>query len=418
MDRRTWLKTCAIAGGALLLPIGRRGWAASTAESVNSQRLIVVMLRGAVDGLSVVVPYSENAYYQARSRIAIGKPGTDGGALDLDGRFGLHPALAPLLPYWKDRSLAFVHASGSPAPSRSHFEAQDFMESGTPGVTSTNDGWMNRLLGQLPGTHASTSAISLGDAQPRIVSGRQAVANVALGRAAVRPLATDRPLVGSAFDHLYDGDDALARAYREGRQARKDVLADLHEDAPEDPKASGGAPPAQGFAQDAQQLARILRNDTKVRMAFLAIGGWDTHVNQGNAKGQLATRLAALGDGLDTLLRELGSLRNDTTIVVMSEFGRTVHENGNAGSDHGHGNAMWLLGGGVVGGKIYGEWPGLDDSGLYERRDLAITTDFRSVLANVCERRLRLSDKALSQVFPQAPAVSRRLDGMTRTAAA
>ena len=414
MNRRDWLRTTALASGAALLPLGQRGWAAASPAAGDHRRLIVLMLRGAVDGLSVVVPYGDADYYKLRSKIALPRPNSDGGVIDLDGHFGMHPALAPLLPRWADGSLAFIHASGSPAETRSHFEAQDFMETGTPGIATTADGWMNRLLGVLPGTRNPTTAISLGNAQPKIVTGRNGVANIALGRGAARAQATDRPAVAAAFDSLYAGDDALSRTYHEGREARSDLLEDMHTDAHDDPKANGGAPSVQGFAQDAQQLARIMTRDARVRLAFLAVGGWDTHVNQGAAQGQLANRLRPLGEGLSLLAKDLGDVYRDTVIVVMSEFGRTAHENGNGGTDHGHGNAMWLMGGGVNGKKVYGEWPGLHASSLHEARDLAITTDFREVLGMVCERHVGLGDAATAQVFPKAPTASARLGKLLR----
>jgi uncharacterized protein (DUF1501 family) len=414
MKRRDWLRTMTLASGAALLPLGQRGWAATSSAAGDQRRLIVLMLRGAVDGLSVVVPYGDDDYYKNRGKIALARPNGAGGLIDLDGHFGLHPALAPLLPRWADGSLAFVHASGSPAATRSHFEAQDFMESGTPGVSTTADGWMNRLLGVLPGTRHPTTAISLGNAQPRIMTGRNGVANVALGRGAARAQATDRPAVAAAFDSLYAGDDALSRTYHEGREARTDLLEAMHTDPPEDPKANGGAPSVQGFAQDAQQLARIMTRDARVRLAFLAVGGWDTHVNQGAAQGQLANRLRPLGEGLALLARNLGDVYRDTAIVVMSEFGRTAHENGNGGTDHGHGNAMWVMGGAVNGRKVYGEWPGLAPNSLHEARDLAVTTDFRAVLGTLCSSHLGLGDAAMEAVFPKAPAASSPVKNLLR----
>jgi uncharacterized protein (DUF1501 family) len=208
----------------------------------------------------------------------------------------------------------------------------------------------------------------------------------------------------------------LARAYHEGQQARSDLLADMKPEAHEDPKANGGAPSVQGFAQDAQQLARIMTRDARVRLAFLAVGGWDTHVNQGNAQGQLANRLRPLGEGLATLVQGLGDTYRDTVIVVMSEFGRTARENGNGGTDHGHGNAMWLLGGKVRGALVHGSWPGLDDAALHEGRDLAITTDFRVPLSTICTQHLGLDDASLHRVFPNAPTPPQHAQILRKTA--
>ena len=405
MRRRKFLKTTALTG-SLLLPLGRAALAAADKTPANGRRLIVVFLRGAVDGLSLLVPYADSAYYAARPSIALPPPGNDGGVFDLDGRFGLHPALAPLLPCWQSGHLAFVPASGSPDPTRSHFDAQDYMESATPGRKATQDGWLNRLLGILPPPERPTPlrALSVGTVLPRSFAGRQTVANLPQGKAAERPAAIDRPRVAAAFDRLYDGEDPLSRSYREAKQARHEAMTALTPTAAdferEMQNASQGAPLPNGFPDDAARLARLIRREPGVQLAFMALGGWDTHVNQGAAAGQLARRLQPLGQGLAILAKELGPLLDETLIVAMSEFGRTVRENGNGGSDHGHGNVMILLGGAVAGGKIHGRWPGLDPSALHEGRDVAVTTDFRQVLAMLCERHLRIKDNDLSTVFP------------------
>lgn len=385
--------------------VGRAAWATEAAESAPPPRLVVVFLRGAVDGLSVVVPHADPAYQRARPDIALGSPGTEGGVLPLDGPWGLHPALAPLLPLWQSRRLAFVQAAGSPDATRSHFDAQDFMESGTPGRKRTTDGWMNRLLGVLPApggdAPAPTRAVSIGAVLPRIYAGTQAVANIASGAAATRPLPLDRPRVAQAFDALYQGDDVLSRTYQEAQQSRREVMASIAPSVEAEMQAANnGAPLPDGFPGDAARLATLMRNDPRVQLAFMALGGWDTHANQGTATGQLANRLAPLGQGLATLAERLGPALEQTVIVVMSEFGRTVRQNGNGGTDHGHGNVLWLLGGPVAGGRVHGDWPGLDDAALHEGRDLAITTDFRQVLADIAEKHLRLPDARLEQVFP------------------
>jgi uncharacterized protein (DUF1501 family) len=360
--------------------------------------MVVVFMRGAVDGLSVVAPHGDPEYYRARPTISLARPGQVNGVIDLDGYFGLHPALRPLMPYWSGGKLAFVHASGSPDGSRSHFEAQDYMETGTPGRHNTRDGWMNRLLGALPPSESPLQALTLGEATPRIMSGRQVVANLPTGRAASRPGMIDQPRVSQAFNALYAGDDALAVAYRDGVSARKALLSEIN--SQEQQMANNGAPLPNGLSVDTARLGRLMRADPRIRLSFLAVGGWDTHINQGNGSGQLAGRLAPLASGLATLAQELGPAFNDTVIVVMSEFGRTFRENGNGGTDHGHGNAMWLLGGPVRGGKIHGQWPGLNQSALNEGRDLAITTDFRRVLSALTEKHMRISDGALAEIFP------------------
>ena len=409
MQRRQLLQAAAVAGLAWTA-VGRTAFAASGPLPAN-KRLVVVFLRGAVDGLSVVVPYGEAAYYQQRSSIALARPGQDGGVLDLDGHFGLNPNLAPLMPLWQAGRLAFVQASGSPDPTRSHFDAQDYMESGTPGRKNTPDGWLNRLLGVEPpvllqagaGAHAGvTRGLSVGATLPRIWAGPNPVANIANGARATRPTLLDRPQVSKAFDSLYSGDDAMSRAYRESQQSRAEVNEAMTPDQMdrEQKVANGGAPLPNGFPDDAARLAQLMRRDPNVQIAFLALGGWDTHVNQGGARGQLANRLQPLGQGLAELATRLGPVFDDTTILVISEFGRTVRQNGTGGTDHGHGNVMWALGGNIAGGKVHGRWPGIDAPSQYEGRDLAVTTDFRQVLAGVCAHNLGLSDNQLARVFP------------------
>src|SRR5581483_1119302 len=363
IGRREFVKIAAAASARVLL-LGTHGWVARAATGDSSRkRLVVVFLRGAVDGLNVVVPYGDDAYYEARPTLAIPRRG-DGAVVDLDGHFGLHPALAPLMPLWRDGTLAFIHACGSPDPTRSHFDAQDYMESGTPGIKSTPDGWMNRVLGVLPG-HSATSVLSLGPVVPRILSGRMPVANLPLGRGAARPIALDNPRIEQAFDRLYDGADPLSRAYQQGRLARARLIGELRQDMI---AADNGAPSPEGFPQDAERLAGLIQHDPSIRLAFTALGGWDTHVNEGASRGQLANHLAQLGQGLALFANQLGPAWDDTVVLVISEFGRTMHENGNGGTDHGHGNVMWVMGGAVRGGKVYGNWPGLGRGELYQER--------------------------------------------------
>jgi uncharacterized protein (DUF1501 family) len=376
-----------------------RGARAASADG-GPKRLIVILLRGAVDGLNVVIPHGDKAYADARPTIAIAKPGAEGGALPLDGYFGLNPALAGLLPLWHDKRLAFVHAAGSPDPTRSHFDAQLFIENGTPGSKTTADGWMNRLLAELPGPHGPTDAVSIGETLPHILRGALAVANLPLGPRAASPTSLDHPELSRVFDRLYSGSDAMAQAYREGRAARAELIGSL---ADEMRRADNGAPPPNSFPAEAAQLAHLLGRDPRIRLAFASLGGWDTHVNQGNHKGQLANHLRPLGDGLAALASGLGRDWPDTVVVVLSEFGRTVHENGDGGTDHGHGNVIWIMGGNIRGGRIYGDWPGLAPVQLYQRRDLAVTTDYRLALGAILERHLRLEDHQLARIFPGLP---------------
>jgi uncharacterized protein (DUF1501 family) len=337
MTRRDFIRgaTALSAGGIMLL--GPQRWVARADEGDPSRkRLVVIFLRGAVDGLNVVVPYGDGVYYEQRPTIAIPRAG-DSAVIDLDGHFGLNPALVSIMRLWRDGTLAFVHACGSPDPTRSHFDAQDYMESGTPGAKSTADGWMNRILSAMPGNHGPTEGVSLGPVVPRILSGSMPIANVALGRAAARPLPVDNPRIEEAFDCLYDRGDPISHAYQEGRIARRKLLADLEQDMTQ---ANNGAPAPDGFSGDTARLAHLIQRDRAIRLAFMALGGWDTHVNQGAVNGQLANHLKPLGEGLASFAQQLGPAWDDTVILVISEFGRTVHENGNGGTDHGHGNVM------------------------------------------------------------------------------
>jgi uncharacterized protein (DUF1800 family)/uncharacterized protein (DUF1501 family) len=412
MNRREFLRHAAILSASGIVLLGPNAWAAHALSGDSSRkRIVVVFLRGAVDGLNVVVPHGEPGYYDARPTIAIAQHGGEGGVIDLDGFFGLHPALAPMLPYWKDGTLGFVHACGSPDPTRSHFDAQDYMESGTPGVKSTNDGWLNRTLAVLPGNHAATEALSLGATVPRILAGTMPVANMPLGRAAARPMPLDRPIVEASFDRLYEGTDALSQTYKQGRAARMRLMGELQQDMTE---ANNGAPGPQGFTDDADRLAKLIQRDPTIRVGFLALGGWDTHVNQGGANGQLAGHLKPLAEGLAHFAQALGPAYGDTVVIVISEFGRTMHQNGNGGTDHGHGNVMWVMGGAVRGRKIYGRWPGLSIADLYQERDLAVTTDFRDPIAIVLASHMGLGGAQLAKVFPHRSSSSANLSGLIR----
>lgn len=399
MRRREFLR--ALAGAGLLLPLGATGMAAR-ADDGGGQRLIVIFLRGAVDGLSVVAPYADEDYYEARRTIALKPPRRDNGLFDLDGHFGLHPALAALQPFWRENSLGFVHACGSPDPTRSHFDAQLFMENGTAGHGGAADGWMNRLLGLLPGPPTASRALAFGPQLPRILSGAQPVANIANGARAERALPIDRPQIAEAFAQLYGGNDALSRTLQDARQTRQRLQDDM---AGEDGAMSGGekAPNADGFAADASRLAVLMRRDPEIRLAFFALGGWDTHIRQGNEEGALARNLRGLGDGLAQLASGLGPVYGQSLILVLSEFGRTLRENGNGGTDHGHGNVVWAMGGPVRGGKIAGVWPGLSEDRLFEGRDLAVTTDYRSLLGPTVTSHFRLAPEQAARLFPGGP---------------
>ena len=405
MQRRHFLQTSAAIGAWSFASI-------QAAPELAQRKLVVILLRGAVDGLSVVAPYGDRNYAASRPNLALAPPGAEDGLLKLDSLFGLHPALARLKPYWDQGSLGFVHASGSPDPTRSHFDAQDYLESGTPGRKSTPDGWMNRLLGVMPGQAAPTRAVNMGATPPRIFSGPASVASLGLGPKAMDSKAIDDPAMQAALAKLYAGDDALGRSYRDATEGRGEMRKSMQTGmaggmaggGKVDPTADAGAPSARSFAADAGRLGALIRNDPHTQLAFTSVGGWDTHVNQGAAKGQLANRLASLGEGIDALAKGLGDALADTVIVVLSEFGRTVRQNGTNGTDHGRGNVIWLLGGPVAGGQMLGEWPGLDTAALTDGRDLAVVSDFRQVLRPILQRHLGVNDEGLAKVFPALPA--------------
>jgi uncharacterized protein (DUF1501 family) len=407
MDRRQFLQLMAATSGGLFLPF-HKVWAASTDPDRASQKLLVVLLRGGVDGLNVVAPYGDDKYYGLRPSIAVAKPGQPNGLIDLDGHFGMHPALAPLLPYWQSKSLAFVHAAGSPDPSRSHFDAQDYMETGIPGAKNVATGWMNRLLQQMPSTKSAAQAVGFGVLIPRILSGTASVATVA-PQTKLNKMAIDNPNIERSFTKLYAGrSDALGKAFADGVSAHKEIGVAMQKalENPDDPimteqiAANKGAPSPREFANFGQQISGLFRNDPSVQVAFVDFGGWDTHVNEGTGTGQLARHLEPLAKGLDDLIKGLGPLYKNTQIVVMSEFGRTAKENGNSGTDHGHGNVMWLLGNNIPGGKVYGRWAGLGENDLHEGRDLPTSTDFRSVLSSMVGDHMKLSSKELATIFP------------------
>ncbi len=406
MQRRHFIQQACAVGGWTCWSSAR----AATDALLARRKLVVIMLRGAVDGLSVVAPYAEPAYAQSRSTIALAAPGADDGLLKLDSRFGLHPALARLKPFWDQGAMSFIHASGSPDSTRSHFDAQDYLESGTPGRKSTTDGWMNRLLACLPGPTSPTRAVSMGATPPRIFAGAANVATLGLGPRALDAKIIDDPRMQAALDKLYAQDSGMAPTYKsasEGRSEMKRSMAGhaMGAGAPMDPGADNGAASATSFAADARRLGLLIHKDPHTQLAFSAVGGWDTHVNQGGARGQLANRLASLGAGLEALAQGLGDSLQNTVIVVLSEFGRTLRQNGTGGTDHGRGNVIWLLGGPVAGGQVLGEWPGLDAAALVDGRDLAVTTDFRAVLSPLLRQHLGLGDEALARVFPGFSAV-------------
>jgi uncharacterized protein (DUF1501 family) len=402
-SRRIFLRNGALAlAGTTALPafLTRAVFAATEDAKAQGKRLVVIFQRGAADGLNIVVPWREENYYKMRPTIAIQQKQV----LDLDGFFGLHPAMASLMPLYSQGHLAIVHATGSPDGTRSHFDAQDFMESGTPGIKSTRDGWLNRALQaedlRHRQEHTAFRAVAMGSDVPRTLAGKVpalAISNVqdfvVGGRG---PKAAP---VSSAFESMYDqsGDSLLHAAGDSTFEAIKMLRATDPAHYQPSPDANY---PNNGFANNLKQIAQLLKANLGLEAAFTDIGGWDTHQNQGGADGQLANRLREFSDSIAAFWRDMGADSEHITLVTMSEFGRTAHQNGTGGTDHGHANAMFVLGGQVKGGKVYGKWPGLSDHQLNEGRDLAITTDYRAVLGEVVSKTIGATNLELT--FPGA----------------
>jgi uncharacterized protein (DUF1501 family) len=372
--------------------------AVASAPAAGRKKLVVVFQRGAADGLNIVVPFAESNYYSVRPSIAIPSPrrGGQGTAMDLDGFFGLHPSLAPLHPLFEKQQLAIVHAVGSPDTTRSHFDAQDYMESGTPGVKSTDDGWLNRTLQEAPVPDASPfRAVAMGPNLPLTLRGSAPA--VALADVRQFRVMDQSPAIEGGFEALYAQtvDHALHGIGSETFEAI-DMLckADPARFQPE----NGAQYPAGRLGPLLQQVAQLHKADIGLEMTFVDVGGWDHHVNEGGTQGQLANLLRELGGSLAAFSQDMGDRMEDIVVVTMSEFGRTARENGNRGTDHGHANCMFVMGGPVKGGKVYGKWPGLSTEQLYEGRDLALTTDFRSVLGELISHHAGVP--RLDAVFP------------------
>jgi uncharacterized protein (DUF1501 family) len=427
INRRAFVRAGSLALVAMGLPPAflERTLLAEAPKRAGQKTLICIFQRGAVDGLNMVVPFGDKEYYARRRAIAIPATGNNA-ALDLDGYFGLHPALAPLQPLFKRNEMAVVHAVGSPNPTRSHFDAQDFMETGTPGLKSTKDGWLNRVLQNTDCSACSTTGRSLADGAAHTADhtvGQAGMATafnpalraIAMGAAMPTALRGREPAlaisdltrfgVGTTRDG--DAQSAFERVYG---TAAPDIVTGAADEAFEAVRilkainptqyrpAAGITYPAGDFGRSLQQIAQLIKAGVPVEIAFADIGGWDTHQNQGAATGQLATRFTEFSRGIRALYDDLGDKMDDVVILTMSEFGRTVAENGTGGTDHGHANCMLVMGGAVAGGKVRGEWPGLAREQLYQGRDLNITTDFRDVFAEVVSKHLKTQN--MDKVFP------------------
>ena len=405
MNRRFFLKSGGIALASLGVSLSTPSFLERVVLGANAtggkrKTLIAIFQRGAVDGLNMVVPFGESSYYDLRPSIAIAKPQTGNAeaAIDLDGFFGLHPSMSSFKPLWDSKRLAIIHASGSPDNTRSHFDAQDYMESATPGIKATPDGWLNRYL-QAKSDPAETSfrAVAISKKMPRVFQGpAPTLAMSNLSDFAIRAGKASANLQ-NGFEAIYAAktNDALGNTGRETFEA-VDYLKKVN---PAQYKPENGAQyPRTPFGNSLLQIAQLIKAGVGLEVAFTDLDGWDTHVNQGNARGQLANLLGQFSSAIAALYQDLGQRMDDVIVLTMSEFGRTVRENGNRGTDHGHANAMFVMGNGVRGGKVYGRWPGLKNDQLYEGRDLALTTDFRDVFAEIAMRHLGLAKT--DRLFP------------------
>ncbi|MBM4259882.1 MAG: DUF1501 domain-containing protein [Deltaproteobacteria bacterium] len=390
-SRRSFLKSAGLGFLAFGMPPGFLVRAAGAQQKGRGKTLVVVFQRGGMDGLNVVIPFKDPAYYQLRPSIAVAEPaGGEDRAIDLDGFYGLHPALTPLHNIYLKGHLAIVHASGSPDPTRSHFDAQDYMEIGTPGLKSTPDGWLNRSLVEVK-SEAPFRGVAMTAQTPRMLAGLKPV----LTLSSIEEFRLRNPAMSATLQKLYaNSSDPL---FRQGGNSLFEAMSQLKAVESKIP-ASAAAYPGGAFGNGLKQIARMIKADLGVEIAFTEIGGWDTHVGQGGATGQLANRLKEFGAGLAAFYQDLGDRMDDVLVVTMSEFGRTAKENGNRGTDHGHANVMFAMGGKVRGGKVYGRWPGLAQEVLHEGRDLALTTDFRAVCSEAVARHLGV--KEMSRVFP------------------
>ena len=398
ISRRYFLKSGGIAmvGMAALPSFLQRAVAATTTQA--KKKMVVLFQRGAMDGLNVVVPFGEPNYYRMRPTIAIPQPKRGGAdaALDLDGFFGVHPSMQPILPLFRSGQLAIVQAVGSPDPTRSHFDAQDYMESGTPGLKATDNGWLNRALQNMPEEKPSPfRAVAFGPYLPRTLQG--AAPAVAIADLKQFKMYGPQQTVEGGFEAMYA--QTVDHAMRGVGNETFEAIDQLKKINPDSYQPENGAQyPKSRFAQSLQEIAELFKADVGLEVAFLDSGGWDNHVNEGGVQGQLSNLLKDLGQGIAAFHQDMGDRMGDVVFVSMSEFGRTAHENGNRGTDHGHANCMFVMGGDVKGGRVYAKWPGLNEDQLNQGRDLAVTTDYRSVLGEIISK--HLGDKTLATVFP------------------
>jgi uncharacterized protein (DUF1501 family) len=395
MDRRHFMR---VGMGSALALAGARVWAAPAA---GSTKLLVVMLRGAYDGASLLVPYSSDFYYRSRPNIAVPRPssGATGAAIRLDSDWGLNPAVKDTLyPLYVRKQLAFVPFCGSSDISRSHFQAQDLMEMGQRegGSLDYSSGLLNRLV-QALGDDPRAGGVAFTNNLTLAFKGAVPVPNVSLRGGARAPLPQSE---GERIAAMYEG-TPLATVAAAGIETRREVSQQLMTEMAE---SARGAGPARGFENQARVIGKLMSSKPAYSIGFADVGGWDTHVNQGAIQGSLATSLEGLTLGLAAFSQEMGSLWPSTVVVVVSEFGRTARENGNRGTDHGHGNALWVLGGGVAGGRVAGAQVAVDEAHLFQNRDFPVLNDYRAVLAHLFARIYGLDGARIERVLPGAKA--------------
>ncbi len=406
INRRLFLKT----GGIALFSLGvgagpgfltRAAMAAQGTGSTSSRRrkiLVTIFQRGAMDGLAAVPPI-DDSLKSLRPRLALSAARADGdrALLDLGTGFGLHPALEPLLPLWKEKRLGIVHAVGSPDPTRSHFDAQDFMETGTPGRKGTPSGWLNRAVGLSGHEGSPFRAVAMTASLPRSLYGDEpalAVTNLADFKVQLPGADRTAAAAGQGFEALYQQTSQGLLRDTGGETFRAVHMLSAAEIQKYKP-AEGADYPKSPLGNALRQIALLIKSDVGLEIAFAESGGWDTHVQQAATFNRQARDLA---ESIQAFWTDLGSYQDQVLLTTMTEFGRTVRENGSGGTDHGHGSCLFVLGNSMDGGKVHGTFPGLDSGALYEGRDLPVTTDFRAVFCELAGKHLGIKDDA--KLFP------------------
>jgi uncharacterized protein (DUF1501 family) len=404
MPRRQFLNLGALAAGGALLTT-RLAFAHA---SERQARFVLVIMRGALDGLAAVPPYGDRDYAQLRREFALHAPGERGGALPLDGFFGLHPALNLMQQCYAARELTVLHALASPYRERSHFDGQDVLENGSPRPHALATGWLNRALAAAPTPRQREAGVALGQNVPLVMRGPAAVTSWSPSKLG----ALDDDTLARITD-LYAGDPLLATRLADALAAN--AMVDGGGESAMEPAQAAAAPANNArYTEIVHAAGGFLRQPDGPKVAVFDTTGWDTHANEGGAEGQLAGRLGALDKALATLRQELGPAWSDTAVLLVTEFGRTAAINGTRGTDHGTATVAFLVGGAVAGGRVIADWPGLSTGALYQGRDLAATLDLRSVLKGLLTEHLSVPAGALDTVFPDS-AAAKPLRGLLRT---